>query len=60
MKSNIKVSIQGNTCIGCIREEKDIMISLDGKDEKGNFVFLDAFLILDISSLIFLKCINRI
>jgi len=44
MKSNIKVSIHGNTCVGCIREEKDIMISLDGNDEKGNFVFLDAFL----------------
>ena len=41
---NIKVSVHGKNCVGCLREGKPIMISLDGKDSEGVFKFLDAFL----------------
>ena len=41
---SIKVSVHGKGCIGCLREGKPIMISLDGKDSEGIYKFLDAFL----------------
>ena len=41
---NIKVSVHGKGCVGCLREGKPIMISLDGKDSEGIYKFLDAFL----------------
>lgn len=34
-------------CIGCERNEKPIMISLDGKDENNVYNCLDAFLTYD-------------
>lgn len=44
MKSNILVSVHGENCVGCVREGKPIMLSLDGNNSKGEYVFLDAFL----------------
>ena len=41
---SVKVSVHGKGCIGCLREGKPIMISLDGKDSEGIYKFLDAFL----------------
>ena len=41
---NIKVSVHGKGCVGCLREGKPIMISLDGKASEGDYKFLDAFL----------------
>ena len=41
---SIKVSVQGKDSIGCLREGKPIMISLDGKDSDGVFKYLNAFL----------------
>lgn len=43
-KVNIRVSVQGKDSMGCLREGKPIMISLDGKDSEGVYKFLDAFL----------------
>ena len=43
-KVNIKVSVQGKDSIGCLREGKPIMLSLDGKDSDGVFKYLNAFL----------------
>ena len=43
-KVNIKVSVHGKNCVGCLREGKPIMISLDGKDSDGVFKYLNAFL----------------
>ncbi len=40
----IQVSVHGKDCVGCLRENKPIMISLDGKDNNGDYKFLDAFL----------------
>ena len=42
---NIKVSVHGKNCVGCLREGKPIMISLDGEASEGDYKFLDAFLI---------------
>ena len=41
---SIKVSVHGKNCVGCLREGKPIMISLDGKASEGDYKFLDAFL----------------
>ena len=41
---SVKVSVHGKGCIGCLREGKPIMVSLDGKDSEGIYKFLDAFL----------------
>ena len=41
---SVKVSVHGKGCVGCLREGKPIMISLDGKDSEGIYKFLDAFL----------------
>ena len=41
---SIKVSVQGKGCVGCLREGKPIMLSLDGKDSDGVFKYLNAFL----------------
>ena len=41
---SIKVSVHGKDCVGCLRESKPIMVSLDGKDSEGVYKFLDAFL----------------
>ena len=41
---SVKVSVHGKGCIGCLREGKPIMISLDGKESEGIYKFLDAFL----------------
>lgn len=38
---NVKVH---TGCLGCEREGKPIMLSLDGHNSKGTYVFLDAFL----------------
>lgn len=43
IKNQVKVSVSGKNCLGCIRAEKPIMISLDGK-VNDNYEFLDAFL----------------
>ena len=32
---SIKVSVHGKNCVGCLREGKPIMISLDGKASEG-------------------------
>ena len=42
-KSTVKVNIHTG-CLGCEREEKPIMLSLDGNNSQGTYVFLDAFL----------------
>lgn len=42
-KSTVKTSIHTN-CIGTRREGKPIMLSLDGKNSQGTYVYLDAFL----------------
>ena len=47
MKSAVKVSVHPKTCLGCEREGKPIMLSLDGNNSKGEYVFLDAFLTND-------------
>lgn len=45
MKSTILVSVHGEDCVGCVRGGgKPIMLSLDGNNSKGEYVFLDAFL----------------
>ena len=44
IKMSIKVSVQGKDSIGCLREGKPIMLSLDGKDSDGVFKYLNAFL----------------
>lgn len=41
---SIKVSVQGKDSMGCLRESKPIMLSLDGKDSDGVFKYLNAFL----------------
>ena len=41
---SVKISVHGKGCIGCLREGKPIMVSLDGKDSEGIYKFLDAFL----------------
>ena len=41
---SIKVSVQGKDSIGCLREGKPILLSLDGKDSDGVFKYLNAFL----------------
>ena len=41
---SIKVSVHGKDSIGCLRECKPIMVSLDGKDSDGVFKYLNAFL----------------
>lgn len=43
MDTNIQVSVHGKNCVGCKREDKPIMISLDGK-YNNEYKFLDAFL----------------
>lgn len=42
-KHEVKVNVHTG-CLGCEREGKPIMLSLDGKNSKGDYVFLDAFL----------------
>lgn len=46
MSSTIRVSVHGKSCVGCEREKKPIMISLDGKYSKDDSQHrcLDAFL----------------
>ena len=41
---SIRVSVQGKDSIGCLREGKYILLSLDGKDKDGVFKYLNAFL----------------
>lgn len=41
---SVKVSVHGKGCVGCLREGKPVMVSLDGKDSEGIYKFLDAFL----------------
>ena len=43
-KVNIRVSVHGKSCVGCQREGKPIMLSLDGTDATGQYKYLDAFL----------------
>ena len=38
------LNIYGKDCVGCLREGKDIMVSISGKNQDDRFVFLDAFL----------------
>ena len=43
-KVNIRASVHGKSCVGCKREGKPIMLSLDGTDAEGQYRYLDAFL----------------
>lgn len=58
-KVNIKVSVQGKDSIGCLREGKPIMLSLDGKDSDGVFKYLNAFLTTEEAKLL-IEEINNI
>lgn len=49
---SIQVSVHGKDCVGCLRENKPIMLSLDGKDNNGDYKFLDAFLTNDEAELL--------
>ena len=56
---SIKVSVQGKDSIGCLREGKPILLSLDGKDSDGVFKYLNAFLTTEEAKLL-IEEINNI
>lgn len=42
-KSTVSVSVH-TKCLGTKHKDKPIILSLDGKNSKGTYVFLDAFI----------------